>query len=202
MFLSTLLRVRRSLPELFAVCHFVVVVQFHTVQVSCWSDWTLWWVFSAWHIVHRSFFCCPCIFAFQRYPFFTVFCHFDPCVVLLHIISCCRFSLFQREEFVNLVFPSSFWSSYGSVGCVFCVEIRVPFSCFLPIFRPVAMRFSSPISISFICEFLIQQWIVVVFICSMASSVLLFMYSIQSSSSITAVSISSSVSLMKEMLLS
>ena len=60
----------------------------------------------------------------------SVFCHFDPCVVILHIISCCRFSLFRLKEFVNLVFPSSFWSSYGSVGFVFCVEFRVPFSCF------------------------------------------------------------------------
>ena len=50
---------------------------------------------------------------------------------------------------------------------------------------------------------LIQHWIFAVFIRSMASSVLLVMYSIQSSSSlISAVSISSSVSFMKEMSLS
>ena len=80
MFLSTLLGVLRSSPELFGVGHFVVI-QFNLFQVSCWSDWILWWVFSA-------------------------------------------------PMFVNLVFPSFFWSSCGYVGFVFCVELRIPFSCF------------------------------------------------------------------------
>ena len=62
----------------------------------------------------------------------------------------------------------------------------------LPIFLPVKMQFSSLISISLFC----------VFIRSIASSVLLFMKSIQSSSSISAVSISSLVFFMKEMSLS
>ena len=114
---TTLLEVHRFLPELDDVGHFVV--QFHTVQVSC-CDLVVGF------LCDRSFFCCPCIFAFQRYPSFTVFCHFDPCVVILHIVSCCRFSLFRLEEFVNLVFPSSFWSSHGSVGFLFCVDFRVP----------------------------------------------------------------------------
>ena len=46
MFLSTLLGVLRSLPELYDVGHFVVV-HFHSVQVSCWSDWILRGAFSA-----------------------------------------------------------------------------------------------------------------------------------------------------------
>ena len=41
-----LLGVLQSLPELHDVGHFVVV-QLHSVQVSRWLDWILWWVFSA-----------------------------------------------------------------------------------------------------------------------------------------------------------
>ena len=48
----------------------------------------------------------------------------------------------------------------------------------------------------------IQQWIFAIFICSIAAAVLLFMYSIHSSCSISTASISSSVSFMKEMSMS
>ena len=129
-------------------------------------------------------------------PIFHGFFHFDPRAVTLHIISCRRFSLFRLEKFIN-----PFWSSYGSVGFVLCVEFRFHSACTTHL-----LSGSDAILIAnlhfILLWVLIQHWIFVVSICSMASSVLLFMYSIQSSSSITAVSISSSVTFMKEMSLS
>ena len=79
---------------------------------------------------------CPLLFLLlslrSRSPSFAVFCRFDPCVVVFHIVSCCRFNFdfFRLEELVDLVFPLSSRSSYGSVESVFCAEFRVPFSSF------------------------------------------------------------------------
>ena len=52
--------------------------------------------------VNRYCCCCLCIFTFHCFPSFTIFCHFDPCVVALHCISFRRFSFLGFEEFVNL----------------------------------------------------------------------------------------------------
>ena len=51
------------------------------------------------------------------------FCSFDPCVVVLHVISCRRFSFFRLVELVDLVFPYSTRSSYGSVSLTSWTQI-------------------------------------------------------------------------------
>ena len=111
---STLFVVIRSLPDLRDGGHFVC---FNLVQVSCWSgfDLVVGFLCEA-RCPPISFFCCLCIFAFQRPPSSSVFCRIDPCAVVLLVISCCRISFFRLEEFVDLIFPSSFfWLSHTFV---------------------------------------------------------------------------------------
>ena len=144
----------RSLPGLCDVGHFVVS-QFNPVQVSGWSDLMLLWVFLC--VAHF-----PHIFLLMslhsRFPTLTIFQRFLPLWSIRCFSSChfllIGFSLFRLEEFVDLIFPSSFWSSYGSVGLCILYWVQGSLELFsLPIFRLVAMRFSSPVSISFFCEF-------------------------------------------------
>ena len=111
--------------------------------------------------------------------------------------------LYTEKVFtVSLIFPSSSRSSYGSVSSVFCAGFLVPFSSFYDhlSFGNDAILLAS-LHFLLVCV-LTQRWIFVVFICSMGSSKLLFKKSIQSSSSMSALSISSSVSFMKDMSLS
>ena len=80
--------------------------------------------------VRRYCCCCLCIFTFHYFPSFTIFCHFDPCVVVFHFISFRRFSFLRFEEFVNLIFPSLFrsshWSSHWSVCWVLGAQTCMP----------------------------------------------------------------------------
>ena len=85
-----------------------------------------------------------------------------------HFITFRRLSFVRLEEFVNLVFPSLFWSSHWSV----CLVLGV---LSLSIARLEAMQSSLPDAISF---FSVQHGISAAFILSMAIAVLLFMYSI------------------------
>ena len=52
------------------VGHFVVI-QLHTVQVTCWPDWILRRISSALHIVNRYCGCCRCPFTFHCFPSFS-----------------------------------------------------------------------------------------------------------------------------------
>ena len=68
---------------------------------------------------------------FPLLSIFHCFFHFGPCVVIIQLTSCRRFSFFKLEEFFCFIFPSSFWSSRSSVG-------------FVPGFHPAA--FTSQLS--------------------------------------------------------
>ena len=75
------------------------------------------------------------------------FCWFDCCFRLgFHFI------MFLLEEFVDIIFPSFSRSSNRSVGPFSWAQFWVPFSSlFSAIFHSVMLRFSVPISISFLC---------------------------------------------------
>ena len=141
--------------------------------------------------------CCNCLFAFHFFPSITICCHFCRCFSFQFLSS---FQFPQVWEFVNFIFPSLFRSSHWSVCLVLGTETWVPFCRFLcPSLvwkRCIARRHFILLCVS------IQHGIVAAFILSIAIAVLLFMYSIHSSSSIFAVSISSSVSFLKETSLS
>ena len=68
---------------------------------------------------------------FSLLSIFHDFCHFDPCVVVFHVISFRLFSFLMFGEFVNLSFPSLLRSSHWSVCLVLGTETWVPFCCFL-----------------------------------------------------------------------
>ena len=110
--------------------------------------------------------------------------------VLIHSLLFLSTLLFSS----SVTFPSFLWSSHSSLGSVFRADFRVPSCCFhfnLSSGKD-AIRIAN-LHFILLCV-LIQHWFFAVFISSMASSVLLCMYSIHFSSSISAVSISSSVS--------
>ena len=115
------------------------------------------------------------------------------------------------EEFVDVIFPSFSWSPSRYVGPVFWAEFGVPFCSF---HQPSLTRWccysqrQSPFHVLWV---LFQHRIFAFSIFSMASFVLHFLYSVQSSSSISiqsnlpsisVVSISSSVSFSKDTSLS
>ena len=108
--------------------HHLVVIQLHAVQVARVSNWILRRTYSALHSVNRCCGCCRCVFTFHFFPSFSIYCHFDPCVVVLPFVSSIASGL--RKSFVS----SShlfFWSSQWSVCLVFDADARVPFCCFL-----------------------------------------------------------------------
>ena len=175
-------------------------------------------IFHRFHAVHsvlveldlvKDLFCCAycqqilrllCLHI--RFPLLSIFLDFLP------LLSRCRcsfiafhlFSFLWLEEVINFIFPSLFWSSHWSVCLVHGSEVWVPFCCFHRSSGSdailIAKRHFNLLCVS------TQHWILAAFILSTAVAVLLFMYSIQPSSSISPVSISSSVSFMKEMSLS
>ena len=146
--------------------------------------------------------CCNCVFLFHRLPFFDFCCYFDACVVVVYFVA---FRLFVSSGLRKSFNSSSHLFSGLSTGLfVWCLVLRLGFHV-AAVFAHrsfgsdailVAKRHFTLLCVS------IQHGILAAFFLSTAIAVLLFMYSIQSSSSISSVSISSSVSFMKEVLLS
>ena len=137
----------------------------------------------------EDFFCCahcqrmPRLLSLRiRFPLFSIFLDFLP------LLSRCRCFLYHclssgLEKSTNFVCPSLFCSSRWSVCLVHGAEAWVPFCCFhCPIVHLVAMQFSLSSAI-----FPIQNGISAAFILSTAVAVLLFMYSIQFSYSLSPV---------------
>ena len=92
--------------------------------------------------------CCrDCELVFHFLPTFFIFCCLDP---FIFNVAYLIFGLFRSGGFIDFVSPSFLWSSHSSVSFVLrgSVLLLSP-----PIFRPLAMRFSAPVSISFFCEF-------------------------------------------------
>ena len=135
------------------------------------------------------------------FPLLSIFHDF---LLLLSRCRCCLISLpfvssvsyILRKSFIS----SSSHLSFGrpTILFVWCLVLRpgFPFSCFLlSIAHLVTMQLSLPSAISFFCAFQSSIGFLLFFILSTTIDVLLFICSIQSSSSISPVSISSSVSL-------
>ena len=180
----------------------LIFIQLHTDQVACWSDWILRTISAAMQTVNRYCGCCRCVLTFHCFPSFSILGHFDPCVVVLYFIPFRLFSFLRLQGVVYFIFLSLFGLPTGLF--VWCLVLMLWFH-FAAFF---AHRSSGNDAIlianrQFILLFVsIQHGILAAFIFSTAVAVLLFMYSIQSSSSISPVSISSSVSVVKEMSLS
>ena len=83
------------------------------------------------HTVNRCCGCCRCVCTFHCFPYFSIFGHFDPCVVVLYFVAFHLFTFLWLEEFSDFVFPSLFWSSHWTVCLVFDAEAGVPFCRFL-----------------------------------------------------------------------
>ena len=121
-----------------------------TFKIACWSGWILRRIPSALFTVKRQCGSWRCVFTFHCFPSFSIFCHFDPCVVVLYFISFRLFSfLWRLEEVVYFIFPSLFWFSrrLGSI-----LRLSLPVVCV------VTMQFSLPIAISFFCAFQPSMW--------------------------------------------
>ena len=120
---------------------------------------------------------------------------------LIHV-SFRLFSFLWLEEIVYFIFPFLFWSSHWSACLVLGAESGFHFAAFFSHRSSgndailIDNRHFNRLCVS------IQHGILAAFVFSTAVAVLLFMNSIQSSSSMLTVTISSSVSFMKEMLLS
>ena len=180
--------------------HHLIFIPLHTVQEACWSNWILRRISSAVHTVYRYCGCGRCVFTFHCFPPFSIFCHFDPCVVVLYFIAFRFFSFLWLEEVIYFIFPSLFGLPTGLF--VWCSVLRPGFH-FVAFF---AHRSSGSDAILIVKRHFIllcvsiQHGILAAFILSTAAAVL-FTCSIQSSL-FSLVSISSSVSFMKEMSLS
>ena len=151
-----------------------------------------------------SFFNGHCVSFFKKSPLSSVFGNVDPCFVGLVVAFDWISSIFKFlfEEFVNVIFPSFSKSPDRLLVLYLVLNSGFHSAAFLShlSFGEVAILNGSPFH--FLCV-LFQHRIFALSIFSMASSVLLFMYSIQSSSSsIDVVSISSSASSSNETSLS
>ena len=139
--------------------------------------------------------CCKCLICFHR--FFLDLLQLSSKCRCFYFIASRLFGFLWLEEIIYFVLPISFWSSHCCVCPVLGAETWISFCCFLcP--SLIWYRCNSPCQ----APFSAQHEIFAVFILSTAIDVLLLIHSIQSSSSSSPVSISSSVSFMKEMSLS
>ena len=172
----------------------LVVIQLHAVQVACGSNWILRRTPSAVHTVNRCCGCCRCVFTCHCFPCFSMFDHSDPCVVVLYFVAFHLFSFLWLEEFIEFVFPSLFWSSHGLY--VWCLMLRPGFHSAAFFAHVSSGSEAGLIAKHHFILLCVSIRMLAAFILSMAVAVILCMYSIHSSSSISAVPISSSVSFM------
>ena len=157
---------------------------------------------SAAHTVTRCCGCCHCVFTFDFFPYFSSFAtliHVSLFLISLPFISSVSSGLRN-----SLISSSHLFFGLPTGLYVWCLMLRLGFhsTAFFAHLSfgsdaiLVAKRHFALLCVS------IQHGILASFILSTAEAVLLFMYSIHSSSSISAVSITSSVSSMKETSLS
>ena len=180
----------------------LVLIQLHAVQTACWSNWILWRISSALHTVSRHCGCCFCVFAFHRFPSLSIFCHFFQ--VSLFFISFPFVSSVSPGLRKSFISSSHLFFGLAAGLLVWCLVLRPGFH-FAAFFAHRSSGNDAILTANrhfILLRVSIQQGILAAFILSTAADAILFMYSIQPSSSISPASISSSVSFVREMPLS
>ena len=182
------IKVSMVLGEWLRNVHHLVVIQLHAVQVACESNWILWKTSSA---VHTAVVAYSLSIAFHLSRFWATLIHVSLFFISLPSISSVSYGLRN-----SLISSSHLFFGLPTGLYVWCLMLRLGFHSVA--FFAHRSSGSDTILIAkrhsiLLCA-AIQHGILAAFILSTAVAVLLFMCSIPSSSSLSAVSVSSSVS--------